>query len=88
VEVSVDEGRSWQDASLASPVLPKAATRFRIPWSWKGEETTLQSRCTDDTGYVQPTREALLSARGKNVWAHHNGIKVWYVHKDGLIRPA
>lgn len=88
VEVSTDEGRSWQDASLASPILPKSATRFCLPWRWNGEETTLQSRCTDETGYVQPTRETLLNARGKSFWAHHNGIKVWYVHKDGTIRAT
>ncbi len=66
VQVSTDEGRSWQDAELDGVVLPKAATRFRLPWRWNGEETTLQSRCTDETGYVQPTRDELVAVRGIN----------------------
>ena len=88
VEISTDEGRSWRDAALDGPVLAKAATRFRLPWRWNGEETSLQSRCTDDTGYVQPTRDELVTARGPNAAFHHNGIKVWYVRKDGLVRHA
>jgi sulfane dehydrogenase subunit SoxC len=88
VEVSTDEGRSWRDATLNGPVLPKAATRFTLPWRWEGEETSLQSRCTDESGYVQPTREALLAVRGKNAVDHYNGIKVWYVRKDGMVSHA
>lgn len=88
VEVSTDEGRSWRDAELDGPVLPKAATRFRTPWRWHGEETSLQSRCTDETGYVQPTRDALIAVRGKNASDHYNGIKHWYVRKDGVVSHA
>jgi sulfane dehydrogenase subunit SoxC len=88
VEVSTDEGRSWQDAELDGPVLSKAATRFRLPWRWQGEETSLQSRCTDETGYVQPTREMLLAVRGKNASDHYNGIKQWFIHKDGAVSHA
>jgi sulfane dehydrogenase subunit SoxC len=88
VEVSTDEGRSWQDATLTSPVLLKAATRFTLPWRWQGEETSLQSRCTDESGYVQPARESLLAVRGPNASDHYNGIKVWYVHKDGVVSHA
>lgn len=88
VQVSTDEGRSWQDAELDGVVLPKAATRFRLPWRWNGEETTLQSRCTDETGYVQPTRDELVAVRGINASDHYNGIKHWFVHKDGAVRHA
>jgi sulfane dehydrogenase subunit SoxC len=88
VEVSVDEGRTWRNAELDGPVLPKAATRFRLPWRWQGEATSLQSRCTDETGYVQPTRDALVSVRGKNASDHYNGIKAWFVHKDGAVTHA
>jgi sulfane dehydrogenase subunit SoxC len=88
VEVSTDEGRSWRDAELQDPVLPKAVTRFRLPWRWQGEETSLQSRCTDDTGYVQPRRDALIAVRGKNASDHYNGIKLWYVQKDGAVSHA
>lgn len=78
----------WQDAVLDGPVLSKAATRFRLPWRWGGEETTLQSRCTDETGCVQPTRDVLLAARGKNASDHYNGIEIWYVHKTGAVSHA
>jgi sulfane dehydrogenase subunit SoxC len=84
-EVSTDGGKSWQDAQLNEPILPKALTRFRFPWWWRGEETSLQSRCTDETGYLQPTREELVEVRGLNATDHYNGIKVWYVHKDGKV---
>ena len=30
--------------------------RFRAPWQWNGGPAVLQSRATDDTGMVQPTR--------------------------------
>jgi sulfane dehydrogenase subunit SoxC len=89
VEVSTDEGKSWQDAELNTPVLPKAMTRFSLPWRWDGGETSLQSRCTDDTGYVQPTRAELVAVRGllpgPDGFNHYNGIKAWYVHRDGKV---
>lgn len=84
-EVSTDGAKSWQDAQLNEPILPKAVTRFRFPWWWDGTETSLQSRCTDETGYLQPTREELVAVRGLNATDHYNGIKVWYVHKDGNL---
>ena len=84
-EVSTDGGKSWQDAQLNEPGLPKAVTRFRFPWWWDGKETSLQSRCTDETGYLQPTREELVAVRGLNATDHYNGIKMWYVHKDGKV---
>ena len=57
VEVSVD-GKTWKDAELQQAGFTKAFTRFRMPWTWDGSPATLQSRATDDTGYLQlaPTR--------------------------------
>ncbi len=85
VEVSTNGGASWGDAQLNEPVLSKALTRFCLPWSWDGKETSLQSRCTDETGYLQPTRDELLTVRGVNATDHYNGIKPWYVHTDGKV---
>ncbi len=89
VEVSTDGGRTWRDAALQGPVHPKALTRFRIPWVWKGEEALLQSRSTDETGYVQPTRDALLAVRGSSQgpdgFNHYHGIKTWRVQPDGKV---
>jgi sulfane dehydrogenase subunit SoxC len=92
VEVSSDDGKTWTDAHLNDPVLPKAATRFSMSWRWDGSEVALQSRCTDETGYVQPTREQLISVRGLHAgpdgFNHYNGIKTWFVHRDGKVSHA
>jgi sulfane dehydrogenase subunit SoxC len=85
VEISTDGGRLWQAAELQEPRLAKAFTRFRLPWTWDGTPTTLQSRCTDETGYVQPTHDELLAVRGKNSTDHYNGIKVWRVLAGGRV---
>ena len=89
VEVSTNGGKDWKDAYLNEPVLPKALTRFSLPWKWDGKETSLQSRSTDETGYLQPTREQLISIRGTHPgpdgFDHYNGIKQWFVHGDGRV---
>jgi sulfane dehydrogenase subunit SoxC len=85
VEVSTDGADSWQAAESQEPRLTKAFTRFRLPWNWDGKPTTLQSRCVDETGYVQPTHDELLAVRGKNATDHYNGIKVWRVLADGKV---
>lgn len=89
VEVSTDGGKNWGLAALQDPILPKSLTVFRFPWRWEGQETVLQSRCTDDTGYVQPTRAALVSARGLagpfGSFYHYNAVQSWKVASDGSI---
>lgn len=86
VEVSVDGGGMWQEAQLQEPVLPKCHTRFRFPWRWNGQETILQSRCVDQTNYVQPSRQDLVKVRGSNSLYHYNAIQSWRVERDGRIR--
>lgn len=88
VEISTDGGTTWQAARLDEPRLRMAFTRFRLPWKWEGQETTLQSRCTDETGYVQPTRQALVEIRGMNSLYHNNVIKIWKVSPDGGVTNA
>ena len=88
VEVTTDGGKRWQTAELQAPVLPKAFTRFRLSWSWDGLETILRSRCTDDTGYVQPSHAELIAVRGLNSAYHNNGIQSWKVMADGTIQNA
>jgi sulfane dehydrogenase subunit SoxC len=83
VEVSADGGKSWAKAALSGPVLPKALTRFRIPWQWDGAPAVLQSRATDDTGMVQPTRTAFGEARGFRGQFHYNAIASWRVDDKG-----
>jgi sulfane dehydrogenase subunit SoxC len=86
VEVTVDGGRSWHPAELQEPVLSKCHTRFRWPWTWNGRETILQSRCVDQTGYRQPTREALIKVRGTHSSYHYHGIQSWKIERDGRVR--
>ena len=88
VEVSTDGGASWSDAVLQTPVLSKCLTRFRAPWRWDGATAQLASRATDETGYVQPFREALVAARGVNSGYHYNGVQSWSVGLDGTVSHA
>jgi sulfane dehydrogenase subunit SoxC len=88
VEVSADGGMSWAQAALQPPVLSRALTRFRLPWRWDGGPALLQSRATDDTGYVQPTRADLLARRGPNGVFHFNGIVSWGVAPTGELKHA
>jgi sulfane dehydrogenase subunit SoxC len=88
VDVTVDGGRTWQEARLQEPRLRLAFVRFRLPWRWDGSETTIASRCVDETGYVQPTREALIAVRGVNSGFHYNGIKLWKVAASGKVTNA
>ena len=85
VEVSADGGKSWAEAALSQLVLPKAATRFRIPWRWDGGPAMLQSRVTDSSGYVQPTRDAIMAARGGKAQYHFNGITTWSLAGNGEL---
>ncbi|MFM8552412.1 MAG: sulfite dehydrogenase [Nitrospiraceae bacterium] len=85
-DVSTDGGRTWQPAQLQEPVLPRCATAFRLPWQWDGQDAILQSRCTDETGYVQPTRQALIAIRGVNSAYHYNAIQSWLVTSNGTVR--
>jgi sulfane dehydrogenase subunit SoxC len=89
VDVSVDGGRTWNEAALQAPVLPICHTRFRFPWEWDGSVAILQSRCVDETGYVQPTLGQLVAVRGLNGPAgsvyHLNAIQSWKVATDGSV---
>jgi sulfane dehydrogenase subunit SoxC len=85
VEVSTDGGVRWTDARLQDPVLPKCLTRFRLPWTWDGAPAQLQSRATDETGYVQPKHAQLVDARGLHSYYHYNGIQTWQVAQTGAV---
>jgi sulfane dehydrogenase subunit SoxC len=86
IEVSADGGRSWAEAHLEQPVLPRCLTRFRAPWAWNGAPAVLKSRATDETGYVQPERDVLVKERGREGYFHYNAIVSWAVDSDGSIR--
>jgi sulfane dehydrogenase subunit SoxC len=86
VDVSTDGGATWTAAKLQEPVLSKAHTRFRHLWNWTGGEAVILSRAVDETGYMQPTRETLIAARGvSSVGYHINPITGWQVRPDGAV---
>lgn len=85
VDVSADGGKSWKTAELQSPVLTKALTRFRLDWNWDGSPALLQSRCIDETGFVQPTIHQLRAVRGSNSVYHYNAIQTWLVDEQGKV---
>jgi sulfane dehydrogenase subunit SoxC len=85
VEISADGGKSFAEAALDGPVLPKALTRFRLPWRWDGSPSVLMSRAVDETGAVQPTRAALMAARGAQFRYHYNAIQSWNVAQGGAV---
>lgn len=65
-----------------------AFTRFRLPWQWDGQPVEIMSRAVDETGYVQPSREELVAARGVNSQYHYNGVKTWKIEADGSVKGA
>ena len=86
VDVSVDGGRNWRQARLETPVLSKALTRFNIDWVWDGKPAIIQSRATDETGFVQPTYKHLRAARGTRSIYHNNAIQSWLVQENGEVK--
>ena len=86
VEVSADGGQSWAEAELSAPVLPRALTRFRVPWKWNGAPAIVMSRASDDTGAIQPTREKLVAEHGANVIFHYSAIQAWSVAASGEVK--
>jgi sulfane dehydrogenase subunit SoxC len=95
VLVSADGGKSWGEAALDEPRLPKAFTRFSMAWRWDGGPAILQSRAWDEGGHVQPTREEFVSKRGQTSKPpsvlgfpghHFNAITSWAVNTGGEVR--
>ncbi len=68
--------------------MSKCLTRYRFPWRWDGGPALLASRVTDETGYVQPSREALLKQRDVRSYYHYNAIQNWRVAAGGAVTNA
>ena len=88
VDVSVDGGRNWREARLQTPVLSKCLTRFSADWVWDGKPAIVQSRATDDTGFVQPNYKQLREVRGTRSIYHNNAIQSWLVQENGEVKNA
>jgi sulfane dehydrogenase subunit SoxC len=85
VDLSTDGGATWQAAELGEPVLPKAHTRFRLPWRWTGAPAILLSRATDERGQVQPSWAEFAATRATGNDYHNNHIRGWRVESDGRV---
>src|SRR3989442_1097373 len=96
VEISIDGGKTWKDARLQAPILRMAHTRFNFDWNWDGQETVIQSRCTDDQGETQLSVAELYKNWGytdyksqdKTRAIHFNAIQPWRIAKDGSVYDA
>ena len=89
VDVSTDGGTTWVPARIESAAAPVCTVRFSLPWMWNGQPAVLQSRCTDETGYIQPTLKQLIAIRGSNgpfgSIYHLNAIQSWGIAADGSV---
>ena len=74
--------------ACSEPVLPKALTRFRAAWQWNGGPAVLQSRATDETGMVQPTRAQFVAERGLRGLYHYNAVASWRINEQGEASNA
>jgi sulfane dehydrogenase subunit SoxC len=86
VDVSVDGGRNWRTARIEGPVMSKCLTRFNIDWVWDGKPAIIQSRATDETGYVQANYRQLRGVRGTRSIYHNNAIQSWLVEASGEVK--
>jgi sulfane dehydrogenase subunit SoxC len=65
--------------------------RFGYPWNWDGNETEILSRCTDEIGQVQPTREQVAQYwnvpfdRNYGVPGLDNSVMPWRIARDGSV---
>ena len=67
-------------------MLNKCLTRFSLDWVWDGKPALIQSRATDETGYVQPSSRQLRAVRGTRSIYHNNSIQTWLVQENGEVK--
>jgi sulfane dehydrogenase subunit SoxC len=91
VEVSTDGGRKWNRAEFKGTPQRMAHTRFTYAWNWDGNESEILSRCTDEIGQVQPTREQVAQywnvpfERDYRVPGLDNSVMPWRIARDGSV---
>jgi sulfane dehydrogenase subunit SoxC len=92
VEVSTDGGKKWNRAEFKGTPQRMAFTRFGYGWNWDGNETEILSRCTDEIGQVQPTREQVAKywnvpfERNYRVPGLDNSVMPWRIGRDGSVK--
>ncbi|WP_419769197.1 MAG: sulfite dehydrogenase [Candidatus Marinarcus sp.] len=85
VDISLDGGNNWTQASIKGLVLPKCWTRFSYIIKWDGKKKVLLSRAIDDSGHIQPTIDQLIKNVGVEGIYHRNPIIGWEVTKKGEV---
>jgi sulfane dehydrogenase subunit SoxC len=91
VEVSTDGGKRWNIAEIKGIAHRMAHARFGYRWNWDGQEAEIQSRCTDELGQVQPSREQVAKHWNKpfdasfSVPGLDNTIQPWKIARDGSV---
>jgi sulfane dehydrogenase subunit SoxC len=94
VECSTNGGESWFDADIRGTPQPMAHTAFSFNWTWDGSPSVLLSRCTDEIGQVQPSRDQVREFWGIapgapfSVTGQDNSIQPWRVDRDGSVHNA
>jgi sulfane dehydrogenase subunit SoxC len=89
VEVSVDGGKKWNKAEFRGTPQRMAHCRFAYGWNWDGTE--ILSRCVDEIGQAQPTREQIAKFWNKpydqtfSVPGLDNSIQPWKIASDGSV---
>ncbi len=91
VEVSTDGGKKWNPAEIKATPQRMAHTRFGYMWNWDGNETEIISRCTDEIGQRQPTRQEVAKYwnvpfdRNYRMPGLDNSVMPWKIARDGSI---
>ena len=86
VDISLDGGRTYTEASLKGLVLPKCWTRFSYMHRFKkGEVLQLTTRAIDDAGYIQPTVDQETGMLGVEGVYHRNAVETWEVTADAKV---
>ena len=86
VEISTDGAKTWRDATIAGPALPKAQAYFQADWRWDGSPTKIVSRSTDERGNVQPDRASFIARTGTNALFHYSAQQTWAIDAEGKVR--
>jgi DMSO/TMAO reductase YedYZ molybdopterin-dependent catalytic subunit len=63
VEVSTDDGETWNEAAIVEEAGPLSWVRFEAPWQAESGEAVLLSRAYDQRGLTQPI-ETVWNAKG------------------------
>jgi sulfane dehydrogenase subunit SoxC len=91
VEVSTDGGKKWNKAQFQGTPQRMAHCLFTYAWEWDGNETEIMSRCVDEVGQAQPTREQIAKYWNKtfdqtfSVPGLDNSVQPWRIAKDGSV---